>query len=312
MYQLMILDKYIDNTYDKKEIERIKKQIDDLIKILEAIKKEILNKMAGKDYVANKALDVTGDDVVNIDDFKTIYVKTLDKISDFESELNAVKEKTEEKQKEVNLTEKEYEKDLKALKERQDLIAQYEDFIARSKTLSYTLSYSIANSVQERTRHQVQFIHQLREDTRILAALSAVSLATPGLNGPVSAVLTTATGLAAMRDAVIPTETRINTVKETTKVDYSRELQYSIRDAYEATSYLDKAKKDIKDIKKEVEQKYKNYPEYQEIVTEFDKLEVELARQEKELQTVLYLTRNNMSLNEQQKILILEKENENH
>ena len=310
-YQLLVLQKYSDTTYDRKEIEKIQKQIEDLIRILEAIKQEILNKMAGKDYVANKALDVTGDDIVNVDDFKTIYVKAIDRINEFEAELNNVKEKTIERTKEINITDKEYEKDLGELKEKQDLIKEYEAFIDKTMAYTYNIQYYVMNSVKETTRTYIENIHQIRQDTRMLAALSAASMITPGLNGPVSAALVTATGISAMRDAIIPTETRTHTVTEKTKIDYSRQIHYNIRDAYYAQDLLKKASKDIKDIKKEVEKKYSNYPEYQDIVTEFDKLEVELGRQEKELDQVLYLAKGNYALNNNQKILVLENEN-NH
>ena len=309
MYQQKLLEKYVDTTYDKKEIERLLQQIEDLIKILEAIKKEIINKMEGKDYVANKALDITGDDIVNIDDFKTIYIKTIDKINDFEASLQEVKERTIEKTDELNLTEKEYDNDLKVLKEKQDLIKDYDEFINRTLTYSYRLNDVVGKTYEQRTDTYIRNIYQLREDTRMLMALSAISMVTPGLNGPANAILLTSAGIAAMRDSIIPSRVETKNQVRIVPVDYSTEINRSIKDIDEATKYLSDAKKDIYEIKKELSEKYKNYLNYNDIIEEFEKLEVELDRQEKELMEALHITKEQRKENSNQKILVLENEN---
>ncbi len=309
MYQQKILEKYVDTTYDKKQIEQLLKQIEDLIKILEAIKKEIINKMEGKDYVANKALDVTGDDIVNIDDFKTIYVKTIDKIAEFEASLQEVKERTIEKVDEINLTEKDYDNDLKELKEKQDLVKEYDDFIKRTLTYSYRLNNYVGKTYEQRTNSYLQNIYQLRTDTKILMSLSAISMVTPGRKGPANAILLTAAGITAMRDAIIPSNTVERRQVRIVPVDYSTEINRNLRDINEANKYLTDAKKDIYEIKKELYEKYRNYPDYGSIIEQFDKLEVELDRQEKELYEALHLTKNQLRENSNQKILVLENDN---
>ena len=310
-FQLLILKKYYDTSYDIEEVNRIIKQIEDLIKVLEAIKQELINKMDGKDYVANKALDVTGDDIVNIDDFKTIYVKALDRINELEAELNTVKEKTNERKKEIEITDKEFEEDANKLKEKKELVDKYDDFIARTRTYTEILNYHVGKDKISTTEYYIKNVKSLRNDTKLLATLSAVSLATPGINGPATAIITTATGLAAMRDAIVPKES-VRVTKETiTPIDYSKEIRRSFKDVNEASQYITSAKKDIADIKKEINDKYKNFPEYKDILEEFDKLEVEIDRQEKVLNTVIYTLNNSYAINKDQKVLILEKEDEN-
>ena len=310
-YEMLLIEKYSDTTYDRKEIDKLLKQIEDLVKILEAIKKEIIAKMEGKDYVANKALDVTGDDIVNVDDFKTIYVKSIDKINEFEASLNTLKEKTEERKKEIDLTDKEYENDLKNLDEKQKLVKYYDDFIARTLTYSYQLSYVVGKKFEEQTNTYIRNIYELRNDTRMLMALSAVSMVTPGLNGPVSAVLATTAGISAMRDAIVPARQVTRQEVRRVPVDYSTEISRNLRNAYEASKYLTDARKDISEIKAEITDKYKNYPEYSDIIEDFEKLEVELDRQEKQLNYMLYLTKSQINLTNNQKTLVLERESEN-
>ena len=310
-FTLLILKKYVDTTYDQEKIKLLIKQIEDLVKVLEAIKQELINKMNGKDYVANKALDVTGDDIVNIDDFKTIYVKAIDRINEFEAELNTIKEKTNERKKEIEITDKEFENDSKKLKEKQELISKYDDFIARTRTYTEVLKYHVGKDSISTTEYYIKNVKEIGKDTKLLATLSAVSLANPTINGPTTAIVTTATGLAAMRDAIIPKDS-VKVTKETiTPIDYSREIRMSIRDVNDASQYITRARKDITDIKKEINDKYKNYPEYKELLEEFDKLEVEIDRQEKVLNTVIYTLTGEYITNRNQKILVLEKEDEN-
>jgi hypothetical protein len=308
-YELMVLQKYADTTYDREEIQRILKQIEDLIKILEAIKKEIIAKMEGKDYVANQALDVTGDNIVNIDDFKTIYVKAIDKINEFEVELENIKDKTNERKKEIELTDKEYEKDCKTLKERQDIIKYYDDFIARTLNYTYNINRVVGKTFEVQNNTYIRNVYELRNDTRALIALSAASLAIPGVNGPTTAILATTAGITAMRDAIIPTRTEEHRQVRVIPTDYSTEISKNIRNTNEAAKYLKDAREDISDIKKEITEKYKNYPEYDDIIEEFDKLEVELDRQEKQLNYALYMVKNQMMVNNNQKVLILENDN---
>ena len=309
-FELLALQKHIDTTYDIEEIKKLIAQIEDLIKVLEAIKQELINKMNGKNYVANKALDVTGDDIVNIDDFKTIYVKALDRINEFEVELETVKDKTLERKKEIEITEKEFEDDQKNLKEKKDLVSKYDDFIQRTRMYAEALRPYIGTEHVHTVQYYVRNIRELREDTRMLAALSAASLAVPGMQGVGTTILTTATGIAAMRDAIIPTETRTVTQDIYTPVDYSSQINKGIREVNEAATYINNARKDISDIKKELKEKYKTYPDYKEILDEFDKLEVEIDRQEKELNTVIYTINGEITKNNNQKILILEKEDD--
>ena len=145
----------------------------------------------------------------------------------------------------------------------------------------------------------------------MLMALSAVSMVTPGLNGPVSAVLATTAGIAAMRDCIVPAERQTREQIRRVPVDYSTEINRNLRNAYEAVKYLTDARKDIKEIKKEITDKYKNYPEYSDIIEDFEKLEVELDKQEKSLNYMLYLTRDQININRNQKILVLDRESEN-
>ena len=310
-FTLLILKKYVDTTYDQEKIKSLIKQIEDLVKVLEAIKQELINKMNGKDYVANKALDVTGDDIVNIDDFKTIYVKALDRINEFEVELNTIKEKTNERKKEIEITDKEFEEDSKKLKEKQELVSKYDDFIARTRTYTEVLKYHVGKDSISTTEYYIKNVKEIGNDTKLLATLSAVSLANPSINGPTTAIITTATGLAAMRDAIIPKDSVRVTRETITPIDYTREIRRSIRDVNDAAQYITRARKDITDIKKEISDKYKNYPEYKELLDEFDKLEVEIDRQEKVLNTVIYTLNGEYVINKNQKTLILEKEDEN-
>ena len=308
-YYHMILEQSIEKSTDKDEIKEIIRKIEELIKQLEAIKKEILNKMDGKDYVVNMALDVTGDGKVDVDDFKTIYVKTIDKITEFEKTLEDQKKKANDKAEEIGLTDEEYEKNAKKLEEQLKKTKEYDKIINRTREYVRRVAREVG-STQEYTRYYTVNIRQLREDTRLLLNLSAASMLIPG-TGPARSALTVAAGVSAMRDMLIPARQELRSETYYEPIDYQNEIRRGIRDINDAVRYIDDSRKSITEIKKEIDDKFRNYPEYYELKSEFEKIEVELDRQEKEVIYTQRLLRGEIVKNNS-KVLTLEMESTQH
>ena len=308
-YYHMILEQNIEKSNDKDEIKEIIRKIEELIKQLEAIKMEILNKMEGKDYVVNMALDVTGDGKVDVDDFKTIYVKTIDKITEFEKTLDEQKKKANDKAEEIGLTDKEYENNAKKLEEQLKKTKEYDKIINRTREYVRRVAREVG-STNEITRYYTVNIRQLREDTRLLLNLSAASMLIPG-TGPARSALTVAAGVSAMRDMLIPARQELRSETYYEPIDYQNEIRRGIRDINDAVRYIDDSRKSITEIKKEIDDKFRNYPEYYELKSEFEKIEVELDRQEKEVIYTQRLLRGEIVKNNS-KVLTLEMDSTQH
>ena len=282
-YYHMILESYINTATDKEEIERTIRKIEELIAQLEAIKREILNKMDGKDYVVNMELDVTGDGKVDVDDFKTIYVKTLDKITEFERILDDQKERAMDKKEEINISDEEYDKNFKKIMDQMQLTDKYEKIIGRTRNYVMRINRDVGRRFEEMTRYYTVNIRDFRADTRVLLEISAASMVIPGPIGPARGALYTAAGLAAVRDMIIPSRTELRTETYYEPIDYSQEINRGIRDARDARRYITDSRNAISDIKREIDNNLKNHPDYNSIMMELNKVEVEVDRQDKEL-----------------------------
>jgi hypothetical protein len=306
MYMHMILSQYAQETRDQKEIERILMKIEELIKQLEAIKKEILNKMDGKDYQINMTLDVTGDGKVDVDDFKTIYIKTIDKITEFEKTLATEKELALKRQEEIGLTDKQYEEGLKKLDEQLGISKELDLRLAKTREYIASLNAKVGKTFNEVDRYYMESIRELRADTRLLLNLSAASMLVPRI-GPVRSAVAMAAGLALMRDALFPRQ-ELRRERYIEQVDYESEIRYGMRNTSEATKYVEQSRKSIYEIKKQLEEQFRDYPQYKELLTDFDKVEMELDRQEKEIIYLNKMLANQLDKNNS-KVLKLELEN---
>jgi len=308
-YFHMILESYIDTAEDKEDIERTIIKIKELIAQLEAIKKEILNKMDGKDYVVNMQLDVTGDGKVDVDDFKTIYVKTLDKITEFERVLDEQKERAMDKKDEIEISDEEYDKNFKKVMDQLQLTEKYDAIIGRTRNYVRRINQDVGRRFEEMARFYTVNIREFRQDTRVLMELSAASMLIPG-TGPARGALMTAAGLAAIRDMLLPeTELRRETYYE--PIDYSQEINRGIRDARDARKYITDSRRTISEIKKEIDSTLKNHPDYNTIMTELDKVELEVDRQDKELRNAELMLRGQANRNRGH-VYRLEMENPQH
>ena len=306
MYFHMILESYINTAEDKEDIERTIRKIEELIAQLEAIKKEIINKMDGKEYIVNMQLDVTGDGKVDVDDFKTIYVKTLDKITEFERVLDEQKERAMDKKDEIQISDEEYEKNFKKVMNQLQLTEKYDAIIGRTRNYVRRINQDVGHRFEEMARFYTVNIREFRHDTRVLMELSAASMLIPG-TGPARGALMTAAGLAAVRDMLLPeTELRRETYYQ--PIDYSQEINRGIRDARDARKYINDSKRTISEIKKEIDNNLKNHPDYNTIMTELDKVELEVDRQDKELRNAEIMLRNQANRNRSH-VLKLELEN---
>ena len=305
-YKYMIINNYIDETNTLNDIEDLIRKIDELMNQLELIKREILNKIDGKDYIPNMKLDVTGDNKVDVDDFKTIYLKTMDDITEFEKALDASKDNAEVKKEEINLSDKEYEENLKKVMIQEGLKDKYDGIIKDTKAYIDSYDFKVGTTFNEIERTRTMNIRRIRNDTRMLLGLSAASMLIPN-RGPIKGAILTATGLSVLRDIFIPERRQIRD-RYFEQVSFETEINNSRYDINNAYKGIEDSKKDIKDIKKELEERAKNYPEYDELITEFDKIEYELDRQEKEIDEI------NKTLDKEEeknniKILKLEREN---
>ena len=79
-------------------------------------------------------------------------------------------------------------------------------------------------------------------------------------------------------------------IKETRlqQVDFESEIRYGMKNISEATKYVESSRKEIYDIKKQLEVIFKDYPQYKDLLADFEKIEKELDRQEME---IIYLNK---------------------
>lgn len=304
-YEEKVLSKYTNDYTNLNNIEDWIKKIEDLINQLELIKQEILNKMDGRDYVPNMVLDVTGDNKVDVDDFKTIYLKTMDEITEYEKVLDTTKDNVEIKKDKVDLDEKEYDEQVRNLIEQENLRKQYEDMIAETRRYIDSYDKKVGTTFVEIEREKTMNLTKVRNDTKVLLGLSAASMLVPK-SGPIKSALFMATGLAVIRDAFIP-QKRVIRERYFEQVTFDTEINNSLRDINFANKAINDSRDDIRDIKNELEQKASSYPAYRALINDFDKLEVELDRQEKEIYEIRKTLDSELERN-QVKVLRLEKD----
>ena len=305
-YEYMIINKYVDQSNTLNSIDDLINQIDTLMNQLELIKREILNKLSGSEYVPNMKLDVTGDNKVDVDDFKTIYLKTMDEITEFEKVLDTVKDNAEIKKDEIGLSNKEYEEGYNEIVKQENLKEKYEGIINKTKSYIESYDYKVGTTFTEIEKTRTMNIRKIKNDTRVLLGLSAASMLVPN-RGPIKGAILTATGLSVLKDIFIPERRQIHE-RYFEQVDFTKEINTSRKQIDIASKSIEESKQDIKDIKKVLEERSIKYPEYDELIIEFDKLEYELDRQEKEIDEINKTLDKEQGLNEI-KILKLEREN---
>ena len=305
-YEYMIINKYVDQSNTINNIDDLINQIDILMNQLELIKREILNKLSGSEYVPNMKLDVTGDNKVDVDDFKTIYLKTMDEITEFEKVLDTVKDNAEIKKDEIGLSNKEYEEGYNEIVKQENLKEKYEGIINKTKSYIESYDYKVGTTFTEIEKTRTMNIRKIKNDTRVLLGLSAASMLVPN-RGPIKGAILTATGLSVLKDIFIPERRQIHE-RYFEQVDFTKEINTSRKQIDIASKSIEESKQDIKDIKKVLEERSIKYPEYDELIIEFDKLEYELDRQEKEIDEINKTLDKEQGLNEI-KILKLEREN---
>ena len=305
-YEYIVINSYVNESNSILEIDDLIRKIDELMNQLELIKREILNKIDGRDYVPNMKLDVTGDNKVDVDDFKTIYLKTMDEVTEFEKVLDTVKDNAEVKKDEINISDKEYEESIKKAIEEEGLKDKYEDIIKNTRAYIDTYDHKVGTTFEEIERTKTMNVRKIRNDTKVLLGLSAAAMLIPN-KGPIKGAILTATGLSVLKDIFIPERRQIRE-RYFEQVDFSTEINNSRKDIDYASTCIEESKNDIREIKTVLEQRARNNPEYDELITEFDKLEFELDRQEKEIDEINKTLSNESKLNEA-KILRLEREN---
>ena len=293
-YKELILNKYIDETMDRKKIDKLIIELKKLIEKLEKIKKDInkdeklLNKynflrlkngnIVIKDI--NKYLDYS--DKNKIEDYIRTYEKTITKYDEIKKETEIISKNTEYKRKEIIISDEDYEKDINVLKG----VKTNKEFITKYRKEAQEKVSKIKKEIEKTIDPQVKykFVRKgISEQTKMLAAINALNVLRPGHSRMSTIALSVLTGTFALHDLL---------GYDIKKVEYNEvTIKESIVgldsiDTEKAKNMIALSKTQIDNLIYDCQNKYGDYPKFNEIKNNLLSIKKDIEKEEIELQKI--------------------------
>lgn len=293
-YKELILNKYIDETMDRKKIDKLIIELKKLIEKLEKIKKDInkdeklLNKynflrlkngnIVIKDI--NKYLDYS--DKNKIEDYIRTYEKTITKYDEIKKETEIISKNTEYKRKEIIISDEDYEKDINVLKG----VKTNKEFITKYRKEAQEKVSKIKKEIEKTIDPQVKykFVRKgISEQTKMLAAINALNVLRPGHSRMSTIALSVLTGTFALHDLL---------GYDIKKVEYNEvTIKESIVgldsiDTEKAKNMIALSKNQIDNLIYDCQNKYGDYPKFNEIKNNLLSIKKDIEKEEIELQKI--------------------------
>ena len=293
-YKELILNKYIDETQDRKKIDKLIIELKKLIEKLEKIKKEInknedilnnynfLRLKNGNIVIKNinKYLDYNDKD--KIEDYIRTYEKTVLKYDEIKKETDTISKETDYKRKEIMISDEEYEKDINMFKG----VKSNKDFITKYRKEAQENVSKIKKEIEKTIDPQVKykFVKKgIAEQTKTLAAITALNSLRPGHSRFSTMALSVLTGTFALHDLL---------GYDLKKVEYNevtiKESIVGIEsvDTEKAKNMIASSKNEIDKILYDCQKKYGDYPKFKELKKNLLNLRNDIEKEELELQKV--------------------------
>jgi chromosome segregation ATPase len=289
-YKESIIVKYVDDTKDKDEIERLIAEIEELTKALEKIKKEIKSQEKnitddtilldnGNVVITNINRDFIGDDKEKINEYISTYKNTLDKIESIEKETETLSENADSKKDEINLSEEAYERDVNLLYDVEKTSDFIKKYIEDARTNLNNVKREVETSVDRLSRFRA-VRRGISNQTRLLSAMLTINSLRRNRNRRINFALGVATGVSFIRD-VFSYDFVEEYYNEITKKETLVGLENV--DTNSARYLINDAKKQLDTLLEDCEKTYSDYPDFDDLKSQIIDLKNDIEKEEKEL-----------------------------
>lgn len=291
-YKELILNKYIDESREKDEIEKLIIEIKILIEELEKIKKEISSQEKtlnfndfltldnGKVIVTNISKKLIEEDKLKLESHIDAYKSTVKRANEIEEKIELLSERADEKKDEISLSDEDYDKDvnlLKGVKTAKEFIEKYR---MEAEEDIKNVKKEIETTINQKTRSR--FVHSgISTQTRLLASMLTLNSLRKGKSRLSTFALSLATGISALTDMV-----SFEQVQENYNEVVKKETLIGIEDVdtKKARSLIEESSEQITKILEECEKKYSDYPNFIELKEELLDIKEEIDKESKELE----------------------------
>ncbi len=289
-YKESIIVKYVDDTKDKDEIERLIAEIEELTKALEKIKKEIKSQEKnitddtilldnGNVVITNINRDFIGDDKEKINEYISTYKNTLDKIESIEKETETLSENADSKKDEINLSEEAYERDVNLLYDVEKTSDFIKKYIEDARTNLNNVKREVETSVDRLSRFRA-VRRGISNQTRLLSAMLTINSLRRNRNRRINFALGVATGVSFIRD-VFSYDFVEEYYNEITKKETLVGLENV--DTNSARYLINDAKKQLDTLLEDCEKTYSDYPDFDDLKSQIIDLKNDIEKEDKEL-----------------------------
>ena len=289
-YKESILVKYIDDTKDKDEVERLIEEIEELTKALEIIKKEVKSQEKdltsenltldnGKVIITSLNRDFLDNEKERLNSYIDTYKDTLNKIESIEKETESLSSNAETKKEEICISEEQYEKDVNLLydvEKTKDFIKKYKE---EAKTSLNNVRREVETSVDRFSRFRI-VRRGISNQTRLLSTALAINSLRSTRNRRVNFALGIVTGISAIRD-MLNFDYVEDYYSEITKKETLVGLE-SV-DTESARYLIDDSKRQLDKILEDCEKKYSDYPDFADLRSQIMDLKNDIEKEDEEL-----------------------------
>jgi len=291
-YKEIIIGEYVDETINRKKIDKLIIEIKKLIDKINKMKKEI-NKyekvLNGNEFIKLDNGNVTVLsisksllDEAELKKFVESYKRTVRDLNQVQDETTKLKEETDEKRKNIGITDEDYERRInqfRGVKENKEIIGK---LIAESKEDLSRVKWRIETSIEPRVRFKI--VHNgISRLTKRLMMLNALNGVRPNHSRTSMMALTFATGASLMSE-FFGFEIKRETYNEIVQKEFLEGLENI--DTKKARLMLLNSKDQIEDILADCEKKYKDFPQFESLRKNLLNMKADIEKQDKELSAI--------------------------
>ena len=293
-YKEIIINNYIDETKERKKIEKYILELNKIIEQLEKIKKEISKQektLSENDIikVENGTVIITGIGRLSIDDKKEKVEEYLDTYKSVIKELDIIEKDVDKTSKEADskrdnlkISEDEYEKSINAFRNVKSNKEMIKDYIKESKEDLKKVKMKIEKTVNPRVKYKY-VRRSISDQTKLLAGMTTLNMLRPKRSRLSSVALSLFTGVSTIGDLLS---------FDIKKIEYNeviiKEMLVGLEsvDTSKARFMIDSSKDQIDKILYDCEKKYLDYPKYKELKKDLLSIKNDIEKEDLELKAI--------------------------
>lgn len=291
-YKEKILNKYIDETNEKEEIEYLIDEIKKILIELEKIKKNISSQekhLYEKDflYLLNGEVIITHinskiydkKEKEKLESYISTYKDTIKKIEILDKEIKDLNIFADNKKEEINITDEEYEQDVNMLKNVKTTKEFIEKYRKEAEESLKKVRHEIKTTVEEHSRLRL-IRSELSNQTKLLSSFLVINSLRKGKNKAATLALLLSTGVISLWN-LFGYDIKREQYNEVTTIDTL--LGVDNVDVSKARNLINESEKQLDKLIKDFDSKYSNYPQYANLKKELTDLKKDIEKEDSEL-----------------------------